>query len=48
MSLGSFLEEVLEAQKDEIEEIAEFERLLEQIVPQEAREIYVISVTSNW
>jgi len=48
MSLESFLEETLEARKDEVEEIAELERILEQINPRREPQVYLISVTSNW
>jgi hypothetical protein len=48
MSLVSFLVETLETQKDEVEKISEFERLLKLLAPREEPQIYLISVTSNW
>ncbi len=48
MSLESFVKELLESEKDQLEQIAELGRLLEQIAPKQNSQIYLISVTSNW
>ena len=49
MSLEDFFRNVLDDHRDELEQVAELQKLLEQIVPQkENNQIYLVSVTSNW
>ncbi len=49
MSLKDFFSQVMEDHKDELQQVAELEKLLEQILPQkENNQIYLVSVTSNW
>ena len=49
MSLEDFFRNVVEDHKNEIEQIAELEKLLEQVLPpKENNQIYLVSVTSNW
>jgi len=49
MSLADFFRNVMEDHKDDLEQVAELERLLEQIAPpKENNQIYLVSVTSNW
>ena len=49
ISLKDFFSQVLEDHKDELEQVAELERLLDQIVPpKENSQIYLVSVTTNW
>jgi hypothetical protein len=39
----------MEDHRDDLEQVAELEKLLEQIVPpKENNQIYLVSVTSNW
>jgi len=48
MSLESFVEQLLESQKDELSKIAELERILDQLLPPEQTQISIVSVTNNW
>jgi len=49
MSLVDFFRNVLDDHRDELEQVAELQKLLEQIVPpKENNQIYLVSVTSNW
>lgn len=49
MSLKDFFSQVMEDHKDELQQVAELEKLLEQILPRkENNQIYLVSVTSNW
>ena len=49
MSLKDFISQVMEDHKDDLGQVAELEKLLEQIVPpKENNQIYLVSVTSNW
>jgi len=49
MSLESFFQKVLESNRDNLRQIAELERILDEILPlKENNQIYVVSVTSNW
>ncbi len=49
LSLKDFFSQVMEDHRDDLEQVAELERLLEQIVPaKETNQIYLVSVTSNW
>jgi len=47
MSLESFLKEILETHKEEVEKIIELQKILEQITPREEPQFCLISVTSN-
>lgn len=47
MSLESFLKEILETQKEEVEKIIELQKILEQITLKEEPRFYLISVVSN-
>jgi len=49
MSLESFFQKVLESNRDNLRQIAELEKILDEILPpKENNQIYVVSVTSNW
>lgn len=48
MSLESFVEELLEGNQDELEKIAELQRILDQLLPPEQTQISIVSVTNNW
>jgi len=48
VSLKSFVEELVESKKDELERIAELERILDQMLPPQQTQINIFSVTSNW
>ncbi len=47
--MKDFFSQVMEDHKDELQQVAELEKLLEQILPRkENNQIYLVSVTSNW
>ncbi len=48
MSLRSFVEDLLEKERDELAKIAELERILDQLLPPEQTQISIVSVTNNW
>jgi hypothetical protein len=48
VSLESFVEELLEGNQDELEKIAELQRILDQLLPPEQTQISIVSVTNNW
>lgn len=48
MSLKDFFSQVMEDHKDELEQIAELERILDQLLPAEQTQISIVSVTNNW
>jgi len=49
MSLEAFFRNVMESNRDELQQIVELERLLDEVLlPKENSQIYVFSVTSNW
>ena len=49
VSLEDFFRSVIEDHRDDLEQVAELEKLLEQILPpKENNQIYLVSVTSNW
>ncbi len=48
MSLADFFGKVMENSRDELQQVAELEKLLDQILQPKESQIYQISVTSNW
>lgn len=49
MSLESYFQKVMEENRDDLQQIAELEKILDQILPpKEKNQIYLVSVTSNW
>jgi len=49
VSLESFFQKVMDDNRDELQQVAELEKILDQILPpKENNQIYLVSVTSNW
>lgn len=48
MSLKDFFAQVMENHRDDLEQIAELERILDQLLPTEQIQISIVSVTNNW
>ena len=48
MSLADFFTQVMENNKDELDKIAELERILDQLLPAEQTQISIVSVANNW
>ena len=48
MSLADFFGKVMEDSRDELQQVAELDKLLDQILPPKENQIYQVSVTSNW
>ena len=49
MSLENFFQRVMDDHRDELQQVAELEKILDQILPpKENNQIYLVSVTSNW